>query len=55
MIIAWIFFVISSLCTFVWLLSSFLDSKEEIKKRKSYLNFWMWLIIASCCAQYIWG
>jgi hypothetical protein len=55
MIIAWIVFVIGSICTFVWLSSNLFDSKEEIKQRKSFLNFWIWLIITSCSAQYIWG
>lgn len=55
MIIAWVIFVIGTLSTLIWLCSCLCDNKEEIKRRKSNLNFWIWLIITSCSAQYIWG
>lgn len=55
MIISWIIFVVGILCTCDWLISALFDSKEEIKKRRSIDNFWLWLIITSCSAQYIWG
>lgn len=55
MIIAWVVFVVGAICTIVWLSSMFLDSREERIKRHSVGNFWLWLIITTCSAQYIWG
>ena len=55
MIIAWIIFTIGAICSPIWLISCLIDDKEEIKERKSILNFWIWLIITSLSAQYIWG
>lgn len=55
MIIAWVIFVVGTICTIVWLLSIFMDSKTEKIKRNTVGNFWIWLIITTCSAQYIWG
>lgn len=55
MIIAWIIFTIGAICSLTWLISCLIDDKEEIKEKKSILNFWIWLIITSLSAQYIWG
>lgn len=55
MIIAWAVFIVGIICSSVWLISCLFDDKEERTQRKSVLNFWLWFVVTSCSAQFIWG
>lgn len=55
MIIAWVVFIIGCLSSFIWLVSCYIQTAQARKVNRSIGNFWLWLIITTFSAQYIWG